>query len=460
MSFSKPSLFIMLLSCGTLSLVAQEESAFKDYIVKEDIYSIVAESEMETALIPNSSFFPKRRVSTLVDYCENIGGIPEYDKNYDTNKEIKPINCSVPNKNGFIATFSRINRGNNGKYVVVIIKHEQPQAHGYAMKTYNEENKIAKKSLIDFNGAMLDFGTEFSNYYGACVNKGGTYLISNAQTQNQAVDGSEYLLKGSYHGKSVYEYGTHWCVNTQNKNDEFTVNVSPHPFNGVTRFQPKFGIENMKEKYSNPLPWYSANFEAKQPVAKVEDTAQSGGQIEKRDYRTGKVEIINSVTSVNNVNRQSVAMSRTPNSEESSLVEKSINSRSNTLGRVNGRVLEAIYLGRNERGCDLVAVTKQTDQPYGHKYAYGRNDGSEAIMGYRRCNGQTEFIGESFEKKFPVAIENEYNRVLGMCKLRGAGMGSYLGYNIDCQRLGAMNEPVYETLIVKQDKLVVRVLEK
>ena len=458
MSFSKPSLFIILLSCGTLSLVAQEESAFKEYIVKEDIYSIVAESEMETALIPNSNFFPKRRVSTLVDYCEKIGGIPEYDKNYDTNKEIKPINCSVPNKNGFIATFSRINRGNNGKYVVVIIKHEQQQAHGYAMKAYNEENKIAKKSLVDFNSAMLDFGTEFLNYYGACVNKGGTYLISNAQTQNQAVDGSEYLVKGSHHGKSVYEYGTHWCVNTQNKNDEFTVNVSAHPFNGVMRFQPKLGIENMKEKYSDPLPWYSNS--ARQNSAQSDKTSSSSGTIEKVNLSTGVIEKI-TLSSPNTAQaNQSVAMSRTPNAEEGGLAEKSINSRSNTLGRVNGRVLEAIYLGRNERGCDLAAVTKQTDQPYGHKYAYGRNDGSEAIMGYRRCNGQTEFIGESFEKKFPVAIENEYNHVLGMCKLRGAGMGSYLGYNIDCQRLGAMNEPVYETLIVKQDKLVVRVLEK
>lgn len=447
---------------ATLTLQASEELSFKDYIVEKDIYKIVAESQNETAISPNSSFFPKRRVSTLVDYCESIGGIPEYNKDNELDTS-KPINCSAPNGKGFVATFNHIPRGNNGQYSVVIIKHEKPQLQGYAMKTYINENDIAKKGLKDFNSAMLDFGSEFYNYYGACVSKGGQYLISNTETDNKVVDGTEYLIQGSMHGKSTYSYGVHWCVNTPSKNDEFTVNVTRHPFNGVTRFQPKYGIENMKEKYSNPLPWYSTHFEAKQPVAKVEDTSQGGGQIEKRDYRTGKVEIINSKSIVNNANTQSVAISRMPTSVETALAQKVIQTKSTQLGRGNGYMVEGLYLGTSTSGRDLAAVVKTADTPINSKSIYGKNWNPQWVMNFTdTSNGQRPalYTGESFEKSFPLSISNEYKRVLDMCNIKGISGSSYLGYDISCERQGSMAQPIYEMTILKKDQLVLRDYEK
>lgn len=123
--------------------------------------------------------------------------------------------------------------------------------------------------------------------------------------------------------------------------------------------------------------------------------------------------------------------------------------------------MEAMYLGTNESGCELAAVTKSTDRPFGHKYLYGKNDLYSTTNNFKKCGANpTEFNGESLERTFPQAIENEYNRVYNICKVRGSSMSSNLGYNIDCQRIGEPMKPIYEMTVTKKDRLVFRALEQ
>lgn len=420
----------VLVACNS-SLLGDSGQSFKDYVVDKGIYSIVAETDMETALIPNSTFFPKQRISTLVDYCEAIGGAVSYNKKnlLDTNT---PVVCDETNGRGFVATTNYPKKGYND--YVVIVEHKSAQTLGYTMKGYIKENDIDKvTSAKSFNKSMLDFGTNFYDYYAFCESKGGKYLVSNTETNGKAVGGAEYLLKGYMKGRSIYSEGTHWCVDTKEGGDTFTVAVTRHPFNGVMRFQPVSGVDATKiEKYSDALPWYTR----KAPDQVLASTAN------------GAVD-------------NAVAMSKAPTQNENDLAAKVFKAGGTVLARQNGSVLEGIFLGQNDSGCNLVAVAKSVDRPYGHKNLYGGKSTQETVFGYKQCrDGKVDYIGESFETNFPVAIENEYNRVLDTCRIRGVAMGSYLGYNIDCQRQGATNSPIYELTIVKKDKLVVRTLEK
>jgi len=407
--------------------------SFRDYIEKEDIYSIIAESDKETAMIANSSFWPKKKLTTLIGYCEDIGGVAQYDKENYFGKS-NPIKCLAPNGESFSAITQRLQQGSNN--YVVVIKHDKVQPLGHALKKYIEENKIDKKTNIkDFNSAMLDFGTNYYNYHAYCKVKGGKYIISNSETNNKAVEADEYLLKGLMEFKSPSAEGTHWCIDTRSVNDEFTVKVSPEPFNHVLRFQPTYTVDRTAiVKYSDPLPWYSC--------------------------KAVSVNQYNFSEGTNNLS-SGAQMSKQPSQTQVALAEKSLRARNTALGRVNGAIEEAVYLGSNNKGCELSAVMGTIDKPVDQKYAYGKSNKPEWIMNFKKCsNGAVEYIGESFERGFSSAVEPEYERVLGVCRVKGVGMSSYLGYDVNCERQGADRDTYYEMTIIKKDKLIARIYEK
>lgn len=319
---------------------------------------------------------------------------------------------------------------------VVIVTHESVQPRGYAMKDYiKDEGLDKKKSPAEFNSAMLDFGTNFYNYYGFCMAKGGEYLINNGDTKGYAVKGSEFLLKAYENGSgSVYNEGKHYCVGLPNTTEQFTVTVSKHPFNGVMRFQPLYGVDQSAIKpYSGQLPWYAGKTQAQAQVQAVVAPATQGYSALNGSYQPAEKE----------------------------LATQAIQARDTVISNQNGSEMEGMYIGRNAQMCELSAVMKVTNRPFGHKYLYGSNDNYPKIMNFKRCGGgDVEFVGESLERSFPKTIENDYKRVYTMCKLRGTSRSGNLGYNIDCKRVGEMTNPIYEMTIVKKDRLVLRALEQ
>lgn len=130
------------------------------------------------------------------------------------------------------------------------------------------------------------------------------------------------------------------------------------------------------------------------------------------------------------------------------------------LRRTAGKVQEGYSLGTTSDGCRLSAVRTTPDTPVGHKVIY--NDGGYSkTMNYKECqDGSVREIGESMETHAPQSIHPEMDRVLGMCKLRGASSSSYLGYDIACERLGDNGNPTYQTTVVKKDTLVERTYSK
>lgn len=156
-------------------------------------------------------------------------------------------------------------------------------------------------------------------------------------------------------------------------------------------------------------------------------------------------------------------MSKKPSAAENDLVGKVFKSKDTVLSRQGNNILEGIYLGENDQGCQLAALTRSSGQQYTHNYLTLSANAPEWIMNFKQCQGKpTEYLGESFEKTFPkdYKVEMEFRRVVDMCKLRGMGMGSYLGYNMDCKRMGSAAKPVYEVTMTKKEKLVTRSYEE
>lgn len=337
------------------------------------------------------------------------------------------MSCKAPNNQGFEL------HKNGGLY---FLKHDAPQDLGYAMKAYAAAEKLdEKRSAKDLYSSMLNFGTNFYDFYGYCVAKGGDYLISNSSTANKAVKANDYIIKGvGLRGLSLTDEGKQWCIDTKNPADQFTLTLSRHPYNGVMRFQvSKEGVDKSEIVMDDALnPAYLMN---RSDSARVEQSASQP--------------------------TDQVMMSKSPTSAITALATKAIASKNTVLERQNGSVLEGVYLGQNDTGCQLAAVMSAPNYNYGQAIVYNDKKPANWIMNYKQCaNTPIEYTGESFERSFPSSITQEYNRVLNMCRIRGAAMGSFMGYNIDCSRQGSMAQPVHEVTITKKDKLVIRAYEK
>lgn len=420
-----------LLACSLLSLHAA--SPMKDYIVKEDVYQIVAESPTVSVLKWTSEMLPVTKIKSMVNYCSSIGGesimVEKSAKKNLFGDIYYEMSCKAPNAQGFELS----KKGN-----LYFLTHESPQDLGYAMKAYAADEKLGeKRSVKELYSSMLDFGVNFYDFYGYCTAKGGEYLISNGSTGNKAVKANDYIVKGvGIRDLSVKEAGKHWCADTKNPADAFTLTLSPHPYNGVMRFQvTKEGVnknEIVMDDSINPTYMMSRS----ESAVVMQNTPQPTNQ---------------------------VMMSKQPTSSENDLVAKVFKIKDTVLSRQGGNILEGMYLGENEQGCQLAAITKSSGRQLPHNFLTLSANAPEWIMNFKQCQGKpTEYLGESFEKKFPgnVEVEMEFRRVLDMCKIRGMGMGNYLGYNMDCKRLGDTSKPVYEVTMTKKERLVMRSYEQ
>ncbi|MCK9373008.1 MAG: hypothetical protein M0P91_07405 [Sulfuricurvum sp.] len=439
----------VMVIAGTLSQAHGEETLIDYFMKKSKTMYVIAETPKEVILkVPATGeilfFGTAKDQEAMVDYCKDINGKAVLSS--VENEVFEPIyndrhvnaTCISDNGKGFVAKFYQPEYSWSMIYdhAWLDIKFDSPQPTGNFMKYL-----IKRKGLDQFNN-LEDFGGKRANFtrledgIGYCTNKGGKYLMSTDETLGYALDVSSYYIAmanklGNF--KNEYSFGRHWCVDTTHKEDEFSVTVSQDNIGRYFKVKP--GADRSEIKlFDGPLPPY---FE------KVSDS-------QNREKNTLQ-------RSINN----DVSMSKQPGQNDNDLAKKVFSAKNNVLARQNGAVMEGIYLGQNDQGCHLAALTKSVDRPYGHQYLYGNKNMPERIMGFKQCRDETiEYIGESFETNFPVSIESEYNRVLNSCKIRGMAMGSYLGYNIDCQRQGPTNEPLYEIMIVKKDKLVTRVIEK
>jgi hypothetical protein len=411
-----------------LSLYAA--SPMKEYIIKEDVYQIVAESPTVSVLKWKNDMIPASKIKSMVNYCSSVGGesimVEKTAKKNLFGDIYYEMSCKAPNNQGFVLSKK------GGFY---FLTHESPQEVGYAMKAYVAEEKLDEKhSPKEFYSSMLDFGTNFYDFYGYCVAKGGEYFISNTTTGNKAVKANDYIVKGvGLRGLSLKDEGKQWCINTKNPSNEFIITLSPHPYNSTMRFQvTQEGRVERKEIIfeTDTNPTYLLQ--------------RSESQVEEREALSN-----------------TVMMSKSPTQPITALAAKTIASKNTVLERQNGSVLEGVYLGQNDSGCQLAAVMSAPDQSYGHTIVYNDKNPASWIMNYKQCsNAPIEYLGESFERSFPASITQEYNRVLNMCRIRGAAMGSFMGYNIDCSRQGSMAQPIHEVTITKKDKLVIRTYEK
>jgi hypothetical protein len=378
---------------------------------------------------------PATKIKSMVNYCSSIGGesimVEKSAKKNLFGDIYYEMSCKAPNAQGFELS---------KKGSLFLLTHESPQDLGYAMKAYAADEKLGeKRSVKELYSSMLDFGTNFYDFYGYCVAKGGEYLISNGSTGNKAVKANDYIVKGiGIRELSVKEAGKHWCVDTKNPADAFTLTLSPHPYNGVMRFQvAKEGVDKSEIVMDDSInPTYLMSRSESARV--IQNTPQSTNQ---------------------------VMMSKRPSSVETALAQKVIQTKSTQLGRGNGYMVEGIYLGTSSSGRDLVAVVKTADTPINSKSIYGKNWNPQWVMNFEDCSTMNlkcppTYVGESFEKSFPQSITSEYKRVLDMCKIKGLSGSSYLGYDISCERQGSMAQPIYEMTILKKDQLVLRDYEK
>jgi hypothetical protein len=206
---------------------------------------------------------------------------------------------------------------------------------------------------------------------------------------------------------------------------------SYNPHTNVVMFKGTDGVDHSLIKFDDPKDPFYMNFEklkTSEPVVKENPTGH-------------------------------VVMSQKPDAATIELAQKVLTSQKIQLARGNGSILEGIYLGNSSKGNKLAAVVKNNDKPAQHKTLYGADWNPAWIMNFALVNGKAEYLGESFEKKFPNSITDEYRRVMDMCKKRGIAGSSYLGYDITCERQGTDTRPAYEMTVIKKDNLVMRTYE-
>ncbi|MDD4950508.1 hypothetical protein [Sulfuricurvum sp.] len=428
---------LLSMSIGTCLFASETSgtSTFKDYIEneKDHIFSVVAETQNETMLYWYArGFFGigySDREKVLEDACLNMGGtITEKKKG-----EAFSMKCSAPNQQGFTA--QKVSNGNHGD-LHYLVKHDSPQIGGYAMKGYVRINELDKKPLTDVLVAG-ESSSNFFNAYGYCLTNNGKYVISNIETDKKPVSAETYLegrMNKVLH--SLFTQGNHWCV------------VPGQEGKALFELSATFsstGYPILKKEYVMDVPVLDKLESYKTMVTrkKLQESAQNNDAPSNTD--------------------EQMKISKKPSAVENDLASKVFKIKDTVLSRQGGNILEGIYLGENDQGCQLVAVSKSSGQQYTHNFLTLSANAPEWIMNFKQCQGKpTEYLGESFEKIFPsdYKVEMEFRRVVDMCKVRGTGIGSYLGYNMDCKRLGDTLKPVYEVTMTKKERLVMRSYEK
>lgn len=431
------------------NLSGNEKSLNDLFMEKSEIIYVIAERPNESLLQiwPVDGLFrfgDATEKEAMLEYCSSVGGTA-------TTSELSSdifsaqflyrhsnITCKAPNGKGFSAKFFSPKYSNNDKSNAWMhVKYDSPQPTGYYMKALNKKLVTGKyKSIMDLRGSDTYGAGSLKKGIGICVEKGGKYLMATKESQGYAIDANDYFFAiadkiGAF--ENEYSDGKHWCIDTKDKADEFTVTSFQGKY--YREFKPEMGVNRDEIKiFKGALPPYYMK-----STERPDEPAMQPSSVDDNTLKMSK--------------------SSTP--AMTALASKTISSKNTVLERQNGSVLEGVYLGQNDSGCQLAAVMTAPDQSYGHTSVYNDKKPANWIMNYKQCsNAPIEYLGESFERSFPASITQEYSRVLNMCRIRGAAMGSFMGYNIDCSRQGSMAQPVHEVTITKKDKLVIRAYEK
>lgn len=436
----------MLLSSN---LMGNEKSLNDLFMEKSEIIYVIAERPNESLLQiwPVDGMFrfgDATEKEAMLEYCSSVGGTATtselssdiFDAQFLSRHS--NVTCKAPNGKGFSSQFFHPRYSSGDKSNAWLhIKYDSPQPTGYYMKALNKKLVTGKyKNIMDLRGRDT-YGTgSLKKGIGICVEKGGKYLMATKETQDYAIDANDYFFAitdkiGAF--ENEFSEGKHWCIDTKDKADEFTVTAFRGKYN--TEFKPEIGVNRDEIKiFKGALPPYYMK-----SVGRTDEP----------------------VMQPSSVNDNTLKMSKSSTPAMTALASKTIASKNTVLERQGGSVLEGLYLGQNNSGCHLAAVMSAPDQSYGHTAVYSDKKPANWIMNYKQCsNTPIEYTGESFERSFPSSITQEYNRILNMCRIRGAAMGSFMGYNIDCTRQGSMAQPVYEMTILKKDQLVLRDYEK
>lgn len=431
------------------NLSGNEKSLNDLFMEKTDKIYVIAERPNESLLRISAigggfMFGDAKEKEAMLEYCASIGGIATTTE--PTSSIYQPmylsrhaeVTCKAPNAKGFSSKFfSPIYSNDDKSNAWMLVKYDSPQPTGYFMKAYNKKFVTGEyNSIIDLKRGDVYYSGSFLRGVGICAEKGGKYLMATKETQGYAIDVNDYLFAiadkiGAF--ENEYSDGKHWCIDTKDKSDEFTVTSFQGKY--YREFKPEMGVNRDEIKiFKGSLPPYYMK-----STERPDEPAMQPSSVDDNTLKMSK--------------------SSTP--AMMALASKAIASKNTILERQNGSVLEGVYLGQNDSGCQLAAVMSAPDQSYGHTSVYDDKKPAKWIMNYKQCsNAPIEYTGESFERSFPASITQEYNRVLNMCRIRGAAMGSFMGYNIDCSRQGSMAQPVYEVTITKKDKLVIRAYEK
>lgn len=254
------------------SVYANGSSEFKDQIIKDDVFYIIAETDRETLLeYKHHAFQSHYDPSTLEDYCKKIGGtatISDSDLERESINlvEMKNLICSHPLGKGFVAKLTKAKLNPYWIYV----KHDEIQSPGYALKQKIKDDKLYRyKTVMDMVFEKTNYFPDYGIVDEYCALKGGTYLISNEDTYGYAVDSATYDMNMA---KSVGNFismtlpGNRWCIDTTDPKDEFSMVAyldTEHLKTGAIHASreihivPTMGVDRSQIKYNTePVPPY------------------------------------------------------------------------------------------------------------------------------------------------------------------------------------------------------------
>lgn len=413
---------------------ANSSSEFKDQIIKDDNFYIIAETEKETLLeYKQHAFQAHYDPYTLADYCKKIGGtVTVSDSDIETSffdlVEMKNITCSHPSGKGFVAKSTKAKRNPYWIYV----KHDEIQPLGYALKQkIKDDNSDQYKTVMD----MVLEGTNYFLDYGVaaeyCALKGGTYLISNEDTYGYAVDMTTYYMNVA---KSVGNFitpnlpGNRWCIDTADPKDEFSMVAeeiegsipgSIHAYRTM-HIIPTMGVDRSQIIYSTePVPPYMMDKD--QYIAMEEN-------------KTLPIH---------------------PSKELMDLAEKTMDSQTSSSITYTGKLYEGVYLGQKTDGCEHAAVWTRPVQFSDRMLIFKGKYQADQILNFKRCSAnELEYIGESVEKHIPLDIQAEIDWNEGMCIRHKKTQSTYLGYDISCQYQSTGPELYFEIVVMRKGKFV------
>lgn len=320
------------------NISSADEKTLMDYMDRDiDKFYVIAEKPGEMLIKIGATggtflFGDSDDKKALIDYCIAVGGAanlyPLESRTFEAQfmDRHTNIDCKAPNNKGFKGEFFRPStHEKNYQNAWLDVTFEAPQAKSHFMKNF------IKRNIGDTGNNIADVVKGNGLYYtfeygtGMCEKNGGKYYMATDESLGYAVFSHDYLFAITHkQGNYKYEYaiGKHWCVDTADKSNEFTVEVL-HEKN-YNKFKPTAGVNRSEMKINtDPIPPYlmKDNADAKHAIAVEENALQ-------KDY--------------------SMETSRAPSKEITALANKAIASQNTALGRQTDRGRYGSYVFRDE----------------------------------------------------------------------------------------------------------------